>query len=852
MQCLRCRPARWIDAGPTPAWGGLTGSRDRSTFGPWSCSSARGRWRRLPRRAAAGARAEGRVVFVTGEPGIGKTSLVTRFASRSRRRARACSSAPATTSRSRVRSGRSVTSSEPSRPTLETALRAGAPPHEMQALLLAELERPPRPTVLVLEDVHWADEATLDSITVLGRRIALASGAARPDLPRRRGAARPPAARGARRDPCRRRGCDRARTALRSEAVAALAGRRRRRRLRRHRRQPVLRHRAARLGNDRRAAAVGRERGPRSRRAARRRRAPARRARLGRPAPRAARRCSTPCMPGWPLAAVEPERRQLLEVDPTHVRFRHELARNAISSSLPIAARRRLHGEILEALLGGRGRPGRDRPPRRGSRRRRRRRRLRAGRGPARRGARLEPRGVLALPAGRGLRRPALGRRAGVHARGARLRRLRRRPGSTTRSPRSSARSRSTPSSATTEARRPVHARPLAAALVRRRRRRRARRPRSRRSRSSSRSASRSSSPAPTAGSPSSRCSPRIREEALEWGDKALELATRLGDEEHPRPRARQHRRRAGPARSPDDTATLLEAHAVADAAGDRHEATRALINLAYTLMLLGAARAGAAYARARRSRTPRSTRCTRFASYAATMLAWLRLRAGDWDEAESVTQARARAGRHRPPAAREDRARRARRPPRRSGRRRAARRPRRAGRPRGRAAAHGAGGRARGRVGADGRRADADRAHPERSLEDVQAAGPARRLGLAAPRGLGRGGGHRARRRRAGLGAHAAMLARDWRAAADALRRRRVAVRPRADAVAARRRGGARRGDRDRARARGRAADAPRGPSACATLGLRVPAGRARRRARTPRGSPPGSSRCSRSSCAG
>src|SRR4029078_1349728 len=35
----------------------------------------------------------------------------------------------------------------------------------------------------------------------------------------------------------------------------------------------------------------------------------------------------------------------------TFVRFRHELARNAIRSSVPIAARRRLHAEILEGLL---------------------------------------------------------------------------------------------------------------------------------------------------------------------------------------------------------------------------------------------------------------------------------------------------------------------------------------------------------------------------------------------------------------------------------------------------------------------------------------------------------------------
>ena len=56
-------------------------------------------------------------------------------------------------------------------------------------------------------------------------------------------------------------------------------------------------------------------------------------------------------MPGWAAAAEQPERRQLLEVGPAHVRFRHELARHAIRASLPIARRRRLHTEILGALL---------------------------------------------------------------------------------------------------------------------------------------------------------------------------------------------------------------------------------------------------------------------------------------------------------------------------------------------------------------------------------------------------------------------------------------------------------------------------------------------------------------------
>jgi tetratricopeptide (TPR) repeat protein len=56
-------------------------------------------------------------------------------------------------------------------------------------------------------------------------------------------------------------------------------------------------------------------------------------------------------MPDWSEAAEEPERRHLLEVEPRWVRFRHELARTAIESSLSIAARRRHHGEILRILL---------------------------------------------------------------------------------------------------------------------------------------------------------------------------------------------------------------------------------------------------------------------------------------------------------------------------------------------------------------------------------------------------------------------------------------------------------------------------------------------------------------------
>ena len=49
-------------------------------------------------------------------------------------------------------------------------MRQGSWAYEVGAALIRELERE-RPTVVVLEDLHWADEATLDLLRTLGRRI---------------------------------------------------------------------------------------------------------------------------------------------------------------------------------------------------------------------------------------------------------------------------------------------------------------------------------------------------------------------------------------------------------------------------------------------------------------------------------------------------------------------------------------------------------------------------------------------------------------------------------------------------------------------------------------------------------
>jgi hypothetical protein len=63
----------------------------------------------------------------------------------------------------------------PGEPSLAAALSGGSRREVMEGILEL-LSRRLRPTVVVLEDVQWADEATLDLIRFVGRRIGLAHG----------------------------------------------------------------------------------------------------------------------------------------------------------------------------------------------------------------------------------------------------------------------------------------------------------------------------------------------------------------------------------------------------------------------------------------------------------------------------------------------------------------------------------------------------------------------------------------------------------------------------------------------------------------------------------------------------
>ncbi len=126
--------------------------------------------RTLAEYAGEARQGDGRLVLICGESGIGKTALVEAF-------------------RPQVKGARwlwggcdGLLTPRPLGPLFDIAAQAGgelarlcgqgAARDQLFAAFLAELDGPAALTVAVIEDVHWADEASIDLLSFLGRRLS--------------------------------------------------------------------------------------------------------------------------------------------------------------------------------------------------------------------------------------------------------------------------------------------------------------------------------------------------------------------------------------------------------------------------------------------------------------------------------------------------------------------------------------------------------------------------------------------------------------------------------------------------------------------------------------------------------
>jgi DNA-binding CsgD family transcriptional regulator len=111
----------------------------------------------------------GRLVLVRGEAGVGKTAVARQFCEDQPPGGRVLWGACEALFTPRAL-GPLVDVARDTGGELGELVERGGSPHEVVAALVREVSDS-RPTVVVLEDLHWADEATLDVVRLLGRRI---------------------------------------------------------------------------------------------------------------------------------------------------------------------------------------------------------------------------------------------------------------------------------------------------------------------------------------------------------------------------------------------------------------------------------------------------------------------------------------------------------------------------------------------------------------------------------------------------------------------------------------------------------------------------------------------------------
>jgi DNA-binding CsgD family transcriptional regulator len=112
----------------------------------------------------------GRLVLVAGEAGVGKTALLREFCEDHTDGARVLWGACDALFTPRPL-GPFLDIAESIGGEVADAAESGAGTFELAAVLMRELPKRP-PTILVLEDAHWADHATLDLLRLLARRVS--------------------------------------------------------------------------------------------------------------------------------------------------------------------------------------------------------------------------------------------------------------------------------------------------------------------------------------------------------------------------------------------------------------------------------------------------------------------------------------------------------------------------------------------------------------------------------------------------------------------------------------------------------------------------------------------------------
>ena len=119
--------------------------------------------------AAVVATGHGHLVTVSGEAGVGKTALLRSFSEHVGRPARVVwGSCDALLTPRPL--GPFIDIARIVNGPLKAATQSGVRPHEVATALMDELLAR-RPTILVLDDLQWADEATLDVLRLVGRRV---------------------------------------------------------------------------------------------------------------------------------------------------------------------------------------------------------------------------------------------------------------------------------------------------------------------------------------------------------------------------------------------------------------------------------------------------------------------------------------------------------------------------------------------------------------------------------------------------------------------------------------------------------------------------------------------------------